>query len=337
MFGGTNAAYRRSFIAVSLCVVFLSIAVLTTAVVAQEKLKVAAVFGTPVEEPWVNQIHSGLLKAQDELTIDYVWSDSVKPADFDRVLRDYAESGHDLIMGDSFGTERITRRVAKDYPGTAFVFGSGMGPTDPNFGVFDNWIHEPAYLAGMIAGKMTKSSVVGVVAAIPIPEVNRLSNAFCAGAKEVNEAVKCKFSFIGSFFDPPKAKEVALAQIEAGADVLYAERFGVIEAATEKGALAIGNISDQAELGPDTVITSVVWDMWPTVNRVVNLVKAGVFDAQDFGQFSYMTKGGSYLAPYHTWENKLPAEVTQMIDERRKEIIDGHYRVDIDEGAPQSD
>jgi basic membrane protein A len=308
-----------------------------TPAAAQDKLKVAAVFETPIEEPWVNQIHVALLKAKDELGIDYVWSESVSAADFSRVLREYAEGGSDLIMGDSFGTERITRRVAQDYPKTAFVFGSGIGPADPNFGVFDNWIHQPAYLAGMIAGKMTKSNVVGVVAAMPIPEVNRLSNAFCAGAKEVNENVKCKFSFIGSFFDPPKAKEAALAQIEDGADVLYAERFGVIEAAAEKGALAIGNMSDQSELAPDTVITSVVWDMWPTVEQVVNLVKAGVYNAQDFGQYSYMTKGGSYLAPYHAWENKLPAEVKDMVEKRRNEIMDGTFRVDIDESTPQSD
>ena len=184
--------------------------------VAAEKLKVAAVFETPIEEPWVNQIHVALLKAKDELGIEYTWSESVKSADFARVMRDYADSGYGLIMGDSFGAERIARRVAKDYPKVAFVFGSGIGPAEPNFGVFDNWIHEPAYLSGMIAGKMSKSNVVGVVAAMPIPEVNRLSNAFCAGAKEANDKVKCKFSFIGSFFDPPKAKEAALAQIEAG-------------------------------------------------------------------------------------------------------------------------
>jgi basic membrane lipoprotein Med (substrate-binding protein (PBP1-ABC) superfamily) len=193
---------------------------------AQEQLKVAAVFETPIEEPWVNQIHVALLQAKDEFGIEYTWSESVSASDFARVLSGYAEQDHDLIMGDSFGTERITRRVARDYPEVAFAFGSGIGPAEPNFGVFDNWIHEPAYLAGMIAGKLTGSNVVGTVAAMPIPEVNRLSNAFCAGAKEVNEAVKCKFSFIGSFFDPPKAKEAAIAQIEAGVDVIYGDRGG---------------------------------------------------------------------------------------------------------------
>lgn len=304
---------------------------------AADALKVAAVFETPIEEPWVNQIHVALEKAKAEQGIEYVYSESVKAADFERVMREYAEGGYKLITGDAFGAERIARKVAKDYPDVAFVFGSGIGPAEPNFGVFDNWIHEPAYLSGLIAGKMTKTNVVGVVAAMPIPEVNRLSNAFCAGAKEANAAVKCKFSFIGSFFDPPKAKEAALAQIESGVDVIYAERFGVIEAAVEKKILAISNMSDQSSLGPDTVITGPVWDMSPTINQAIKLVKAGVFTAQDFGGFSFMAKGGSYLAPYHSFEAKLPAEVKDLIAKKTAEIMDGTYRVDVDESIPKSE
>ncbi len=322
---------------------FLAAAVLfglasTAPVTAQAAaMKVAGIFETPIEEPWVKQIHQALVKAQEELGIEYTWSESVKAADFARVMREFAEKDYELIMGDAFGAERIARRVARDYPDTAFVFGSGIGPADPNFGVFDNWIHEPAYLSGMIAGRMTKTNTVGVVGGMAIPEINRLSNAFCAGAKEVNGEVTCKFAFIGSFFDPPKAKEAAIAQIEAGVDVIYAERFGVIEAAKEKGVLAISNMSDQASLGPDTVVTGPVWDMWPTVKHVVTLVQAGVFTAQDFGGFSYMGKGGSYLAPLHAFEDKLPDDVKQMIDERRQEILDGTFRVNLDESTPRSD
>ena len=329
-----NFAFR------AMATLFVAVAMfglVVTDAVAGKKLRVAAVFETPIEEPWVNQIHVALKQAEKELGIEYKWSESVKSADFARVMREYAEGGYDLIMGDSFGAERIARRVAKSYPKTAFTFGSGIGPAEPNFAVFDNWVHEPAYLAGMIAGKLTKKNTVGAVAAMTIPEVNRLCNAFCAGAKEVNPAVKCKFSFIGSFFDPPKAKEAALAQIEQGVDVIYAERFGVIEAAKEKGIPAIGNMSDQWELGPGTVVTSVVWDMWPTVKQVVNQVKAGVFTSQDFGQFSYMGKGGSFLAPYHKWDSKLPSGIKDMVAKRKAEILDGTFRIPIDESAPKSE
>ena len=164
---------------------------------------------------------------------------------------------------------------------------------------------------------------------------NRLVNAFFAGAKEVNPDVKSKVTFIGSFFDPPKAKEAAIAQIDAGVDVIYAERFGVIEAAQEKKIFAISNMSDQSSLAPDTVITGPVWDMYPTVEQAIKLVKAGVFTAQDYGDFSRMAKGGSYLAPYHDFDKKLPAEVKDLVEKKKAEIMEGNFRVDVDENTPR--
>ena len=302
-----------------------------------KKVKVAAVFATPIEEPWDHQIHVALQKAEKELGIEYKWSEKVQTADFGRVMREYAQGGYDLVMGDAFAAERESRRTAKQFPKTAFLFGSGAGPAEPNFGVFDNWIHEPAYLSGMIAGKMSKSGVVGAVAAMGIPEVNRLVNAFFAGAKEADKDVKKKVTFIGSFFDPPKAKEAAIAQIDAGVDVIYAERFGVIEAAAEKKVYAISNMSDQSSLAPDTVITGPVWDMYPTVEQAVKLVKAGVYTAQDYGDFSRMAKGGSSLAPYHKFDDILPADVKEMVEKKKAEILEGNFRVDVDENTPVSD
>ncbi|SDR60294.1 nucleoside-binding protein [Rhizobiales bacterium GAS191] len=302
-----------------------------------KKLKVASIFATPIEEPWDHQIHVALLKAAKELGIDYKWSEKVQAADFGRVMREYATGGYDLVLGDAFAAERESRRTAKEFPKTAFLFGSGAGPAEPNFGVFDNWIHEPAYLSGLIAGKLSKSGAVGAVAAMGIPEVNRLVNAFFAGAREANPKVKRKVTFIGSFFDPPKAKEAAIAQIDAGVDVIYAERFGVIEAAAGKKILAISNMSDQSSLAPDTVITGPIWDMYPTVAQAIKLVKAGVFTAQDYGDFSRMGKGGSYLAPYGAFEAKLPAEVKGLVEKKKAEILEGNFRVDVDEATPASD
>ena len=304
---------------------------------AGEPLKVAAIFSTPIEEPWVNQIHEALLHAQEELGIEYKWAESVPSADYQRVLREFARDGYQLITGDAFAAEDVARRVAREFPETAFVFGSGQGPAVPNFSVYDNWIHEPAYLSGIIAGSMTKSNIIGSVAAMDIPEVARLVNAFCAGAKEVNPEVACKVTFIGSFFDPPKAKEAALAQIDAGVDVIYAERFGVIEAAQERGILAISNMSDQSSLAPDTVITGPVWDMWPTIQAAVRQVQAGVYTAADFGSYSYMAAGGSRLAPLHDWETKLPAEVLTLLHEKEQAILDGSLRVPVNESTPVSE
>ena len=146
------------------------------------------------------------------------------------------------VRGEVFGVEAAARKVAKDFPKTWFLMGSSGKPQAPNFSVFDNYIQEPAYLSGMIAGGMTKTNKIGMVGGFPIPEVNRLMNAFMAGAKEVNPKVEFSVSFINSWFDPPKAKEATFAMIDQGADVLYAERFGVSDAAKEKGKLAIGNV-----------------------------------------------------------------------------------------------
>lgn len=300
------------------------------------QLSVFGAFATPIEEPWDGVIHSALLAAEEAGRISYSFTDDIGYAgDMERVLRETAEQQQpDVIFGDAFGNEEAVRRVAADYPEIAFVFGSGLGPADPNFAVFDNWIHEPAYMAGMLAGGMTETNTLGVVGGYPVPEVNRLTNAFIAGAKEVNPDVEVLVTFINSWFDPAAAKEAALAQIDAGADVLYAERFGVIEAAAENGLWAIGNMSDQNELGPDTVLTSVVWNMEPTVDYVLTQVEAGVFTAQDLKDFSMMAKGGASLAPYHATADAIPDDLEAMIETRMQEIDEGLFRVNIDEDQP---
>lgn len=328
---------RRGFVAMAAAGGLAMALFGSQAALAQDTLKIAAIFSTPIEEPWVNQVHEALLKAEEELGVEYKWAESVPSADYARVLRQFARDGYGMISGDAFAAEDVTRRVAREFPEVAFVMGSGQGPAEPNFAVFDNWIHEPAYLSGLIAGTLTETNTIGSVAAMDIPEVARLVNAFCGGAKEVNPEVKCKVSFIGSFFDPPKAKEAALAQISAGVDAIYAERFGVIEAAAENDIVAFSNMSDQSSLAPETVITGPVWDMWPTIEVAVKQVQAGVFTAQDYGSFSTMTKGGASLAPFHIWEDKLPADLKALIADKQAAILAGDYRVTVNESTPVSE
>jgi basic membrane lipoprotein Med (substrate-binding protein (PBP1-ABC) superfamily) len=303
-----------------------------------KKLLVFGAFATPIEEPWDGVIHSALLKAEQEGKIEYDYTDNIGYAgDMERVLREVAEQKKpDIIFGDAFGNEEAARRVAADYPKIAFVFGSGLGPSEPNFSVFDNWIHEPAYLCGMLAGGLTKTNTIGVVGGYPVPEVNRLINAFIAGAKEVNPEARILVTFINSWFDPAAAKEAALAQIDAGADVLYAERFGVIEAAKEKGLWAFGNMSDQNELAPELVVSSPVWNMSPTVEYIIKQVQSGAYTAQDLKDFSMVAKGGASLAPFHATEAKLPADLVQKVREREQQIKEGLFRVDINEQQPQA-
>ena len=179
-----------------------------------------------------------------------------------------------------------------------------------------------------------RSNKIGVVAAMPIPEVNRIVNGFIQGAKESNKDVTVSVSYINSFFDPAAAKEAALAQVAAGADVLFAERFGVIDAAKDKSIPAFGAMKDQNDLAPDTVVTGPVWSMRPTVQYLVNQVKKGSYTAQDLKDFSMMVKGGATLAPYHAWEAKLPADVKALVKQKADDILAGKFRVDINESDP---
>ena len=300
------------------------------------KIKVFGAYATPIEEPWDGVIHQALNAAKDAGTIDYTYTENIGySGDMERILREVADQQKpDIIFGDGFGNEEAVRRVAKDYPNIAFVFGSGLGPADPNFSVFDNWIQEPAYLSGMLAAGMSKTGTIGVVGGYPVPEVDRLVNGFIKGAKEINPNAKILVTFINSWFDPAAAKEAALAQIDGGADVLYAERFGVVDAAKEKGLLAIGNMSDQNSLAPDTVITSPVWNMTPTVNYVIAQVKAKAYTALDLKDFSMMAKGGATLAPFHNLESKIPADLMATVTKRQSDIMSGLFRVDVDEAQP---
>ena len=302
---------------------------------AQTKLKVAAIYTVPVEQQWVSRIDKALKAAVARGEIEYVFSENVANADYERVMRQYAEKGNTLIVGESFAVEAAARKVAKDYPKVAFLMGSSGKPQEPNFSVFDNYIQEPAYLTGMIAGGMTKSNKIGMVGGYPIPEVNRLMNAFMAGAKEVNTKVEFSVTFINSWFDPPKAKEAAFAMIDKGADILYAERFGVSDAAKEKGKLAIGNVINTQDKYPDTVVASALWNMEPTIDAALKAVKAGAFKAEDYGKYSTMKFKGGELAPLGTFEKKIPADLVAKVKAREKEIYDGKFSVKVDDGQPK--
>lgn len=299
------------------------------------KTRVAAVYTVPVEQQWVSRIHTALNAAKARGEIEYVYSENVANADYERVVRQYAEQGNKLIVGEAFAVEAAARKVARDYPDTGFLMGSSGKPQKPNFSVFDNYIQEPAYLTGMIAGGMTKTGKIGLVGGYPIPEVNRLMNAFIAGARETRPDATFTVSFIGSWFDPPKAKEAAFAMIDQGADVLYAERFGVSDAAKERGKLAIGNVVNTQSQYPETVVASALWDMQPTIDLALKQVREGTFKPAEFGEYSMMKYKGSSLAPLGTFESKIPAELKARVDAKQKAILDGSFEVKVVDSEPK--
>ena len=143
---------RRTLLHAALAITAAAVFAVPGIAAAQQKMKVAAIYTVPVEQQWVSRIHKALSAAKSNGEIEYAFSENVTNADYERVMRQYAEQGNTLIVGEAFAVEAAARKVAKDYPKVSFLLGSSGKPQEPNFSVFDNFIQEPAYLTGMIAG-----------------------------------------------------------------------------------------------------------------------------------------------------------------------------------------
>lgn len=303
------------------------------------KLNVVGIYATSLDEPWNGVVNSSLVDAEAAGDIEYNAVDNVgyAPGAFEGTLRRViAERNPDMLIGDSFGNEAAARRVAADFPAIAFAFGSAEGPTAPNYSVFDNWIHEPAYLSGMLAGGMTKSNVVGIVGGYPVAEVNRLVNGFTAGARSVNPNVQVLVTYLSSWYDPAAAAAATRAQIAQGADIFYAERAGVIEESASVGLLSVGNIVDQESVSPKTVLTSNLWNTHPMVDYLISNIRDGSYVGEDLRRLSMLAAGGAALAPLnYNVTGGIPAELADRVLQTQSAIARGAFVVPIDESTPQ--
>lgn len=299
---------------------------------AADKIKVAGVHASPVENAWNSRVHLALNQAAKDGLIDYVFSEGVSATDYPRAMREYADQGIPLIWGESYAVENEARQVAKDYPKTAFLMGSSGGPQGDNFGVFGTRNHESCYLAGMLAAKLSKSGTFGAVGGYPIPEVNLVINAFRNGVRELRPDAKFLVGFIGTWFDPAKAKEAALAQIDAGADVLMGERIGTADACKDRNVKAIGSLTDFGPQYPGVVFASAVWNFLPTVKAIVADVQGKKPVGRDYTEYSFMKNGGNELV-YS--KDGIPADALAAMEAKKADIVAGKYEVAVDTSEPK--
>jgi len=188
-------------------------------------------------------------------------------ADAERVIRDLAQSGHKLIFTTSFGYMNPTLKVAQQFPNTDFEHATGYKDAK-NMGRYNARFYEGRYLAGIVAGRMTKSNIAGYVGAFPIPEVVMGINAFTRGMRSVNPNAQVKVVWVSSWFDPGREAEAANTLISQGADVLthHTDSTAVVQAAEAKKVYAVAYHSDMSKYGPNAQITAVthVWDKYYT-------------------------------------------------------------------------
>ena len=239
-----------------------------------EPLKVAFAYVGPVGDGGWTYAHDNGRKAVEKAYGDKVVTSFVEKvpesADAERVIRDMAGQGNKLIFGTTFGYMEPMLKIANDTKDVKFEHATGY-KTAGNLRTYDSRTYEGAYLAGVVAGKMSKTGTLGVVGSIPIPEVIRNINSFTLGAQSVNPKIKTKVVWVNEWFNPPKETEAATALINGGADVLMqnTDSSAVLQAAEKMGKRAFGWDSDMTAYGPKAHLGSAVINWGPYYVKAV--------------------------------------------------------------------
>jgi len=233
-----------------------------------EPLKIAFAYVGPVGDGGWTFAHDNARKALEKEFGDKIATSFVEnvpeSADAERVIRDMASQGNKVIFGTTFGYMETMMKLAPEFKDVKFEHATGYKTAD-NMRTYDSRTYEGAYMNGVIAGSMTKSNVIGVVASVPIPEVIRNINSFTLGAQSVNPKIKTKVVWVNEWFNPPKETEAATSLINAGADVLMqnTDSPAVLKTAEEKGKRAFGWDSDMTAYGPKAHLASAVINWAP--------------------------------------------------------------------------
>lgn len=296
---------------------------LTAAGIASAETKVGFVYVGPIgDHGWSYQHDQSRLAVEKELGVKTTYVESVpEGADAGRVIRQLAADGNDIIFTTSFGYMNPTLKVAKKFPKIKFEHATGYKRA-PNMSTYSARFYEGRAVLGTIAGKMTKSNVIGYIASFPIPEVIRGINALTLAARKVNPKVTVKVVWVNSWFDPGKEGDAAKALIDQGADIItqHTDSPAPLQVAEKRGVYAFGQASDMKAFAPKAQLTSIIdnWDAY-YIERV-KAVMDGSWKSQD--SWSGIKAGMVEMAPYG---DAVPADVREMADKVKTSIVDGSF------------
>ena len=288
-------------------------------------LKIGFVYVSPIGDAgWTTQHNMGRLEMEKALagkvTTSFV-EKVTEGADTERVIREMATSGHRLIFATSFGYMNAVEKVSKEFPKVAFMHATGY-KSGPNFGNYNARFYEGRYIAGMVAGRTTKSNVLGYVAAFPIPEVLQGINSFTRGARSVNPKIDVRVIWVNSWYDPGKEREAALTLIAQKADVLthHTDSTAVVQAAEEKSVFACGYHSDMSKYGPKAHLTATTHHWGAYYTKIAQEVIAGTWKAGTI--WGGMKDGFIKMAPLNA---SVPAAVKDQVTKVEADIRAGKF------------
>ena len=292
-----------------------------------EPLKIAFAYIGPVGDGGWTFAHDNGRKAIEKEFGDKVVTSYVEKvpesADAERVIRDMAGQGNKLIFGTTFGYMEPMLKVANDTKGVRFEHATGY-KTAENMRTYDSRTYEGAYMAGVIAGKMSKTGTLGVVGSVPIPEVVRNINSFTLGAQSVNPKVKTKVVWVNEWFNPPKETEAATALINGGADVLFqnTDSSAVLQTAEKMNKRAFGWDSDMTSYGPKAHLGSAVINWGP---YYIKTVKEALDGSWATGQAWWGVKEGAI--DMVSIAADVPDDTKKRIDEIKAGLKDGSFSI----------
>lgn len=290
-----------------------------------EPLKVGFVYVSPVGDAgWTSQHDAGRRQMEQALAGKVVTTYVEKVpegADAERVIRDLAAQGNRLIFTTSFGFMNPTIKVAEEFPAVKFEHATGY-KSAANVGTYNIRFYEGRYLAGIVAGRMTKTNTLGYVAAFPIPEVLQGINAFTLGARSVNPKVQVRVIWVNSWYDPGKERDAANALIGQGADVLthHTDSTAVVAAAEEKGRMAVAYHSNMAKFGPKAQIAAVSHHWGAYYTRVAQSVLDGTWKPSNI--WGGMKDG---MIKLEAIGPSVPKEVVDLVKAKEADIIAGKF------------
>jgi basic membrane protein A and related proteins len=250
-----------------------------------DPFRVALLTPGPIsDQSWNAGAYEGLMRIRDSLDAEVSHIQTRTPADFEENFRQYGAQGYDLVIGHGFEFQDAAERVAPNHPGTVFIVTSGNRVAD-NVAPIVFGFDEPSYLAGMLAGYLTRSGTVGLIGGTELPPVRSSFHSFEAGVKSVKPGARLVTAYIGNWDDISAGKEQALAQISRGVDVIFqnadAAGLGAFQAAREHpGVVVFGTNANQNDVAPDVVIASVVIDLPHAFLRVAREVRDGSFTSR---------------------------------------------------------
>ncbi len=285
-------------------------------------------FGPIGDHGWTYEAHAGASRMAKALPyVNLSERENAAGPDASKIMREYANSGYDLVFCHSLAFRDALREVAPEYPDTIFMWGGGTEKLAPNAGTYYARIYEAQYLAGMVAGSMTKTDRIAFAAALPDPEVVIGIDAFARGVAEVNSEARVYVEWIGNWYDPEKEKQVALSLINQGCDVItyWSDSDATAEAAEETGTYFISFGSDLGRFTPHVFLTGVVWNWEPVMTDIVESVHNGTWASRPKQDWWYgLAEGGVELAPF---SNLVPGDVRKMVEEKQDAIVRGETEI----------